>query len=320
MNRQGHPCLNPVDAYFAHVLAALLTKKDQDASSVVKNARTGIGTVEEFGAFFVYDMDHGFPLLSVKKTHWKSVMAELLWFISGSSNNNDLLADGVSIWNEWTRDGGELGPVYGHQWRHWTNFRPAVIGFNESQKNVCENESIDQLDQVLKTLRTDPTNRRMIVSAWNVGDLPSMALAPCHVMFQLNVDHTGRLNLMMTQRSADLFLGVPFNVASYAALLHIFAAMSGLKPGCLIHSIGSLHLYENHFDAAHELIVKLGRAVQESRTDDGEPKQIFPTPQISVPSSINAESEWDHIEHYNWDSFVVSPYQPWPSIKVPVAV
>src|SRR5581483_7542103 len=201
--------------------------------------RTGVGTRSLFGHQMRFDLSAGFPLLTNRKIHTRSIIHELLWFIRGETNIGFLKENGVSIWDEWANESGELGPVYGKQWRSW---------------GAADGSTIDQLAGVIEQIRTNPHSRRLIVSAWNVADVPKMALAPCHVMFQFYVTSGGRLSCQLYQRSADLFLGVPFNIASYAILTHMIAQVTDLAPGEFIHTIGDAHLYENHLEQARELL------------------------------------------------------------------
>ncbi|MDT7658694.1 MAG: thymidylate synthase, partial [Pseudonocardiales bacterium] len=219
-----------VDTQYEDLLRLVL------ASGSAKADRTGTGTRSVFGHQLRFDLSRGFPLVTTKKVHLKSIVYELLWFLRGDSNVGWLREHGVSIWDEWAGPDGDLGPVYGVQWRSW----PTPDG-----------GSVDQLAQVLRTLRTDPDSRRMVVSAWNVADLPRMALAPCHALFQFHVAD-GRLSCQLYQRSADLFLGVPFNIASYALLTSMVAQQVGLRPGDFIWTGGDCHIYDNHVDQVRE--------------------------------------------------------------------
>ena len=202
-----------------------------------KNDRTGTGTLSVFGWQMRYNLAEGFPLVTTKKCHLRSILHELLWFLQGDTNIKYLKANGVSIWDEWADENGNLGPVYGHQWRSW----PKPDG-----------GTIDQISEVVNTLKTNPDSRRIIVSAWNVADLDKMALAPCHAFFQFYVAD-GKLSCQLYQRSADIFLGVPFNIASYALLTLMMAQVTGLKPGDFVHTLGDAHLYSNHLDQAREI-------------------------------------------------------------------
>src|SRR5512144_2508935 len=210
-----------------------------------KDDRTGTGTLSVFGYQMRFDLADRFPLLTTKKVHLKSVIHELLWFLQGSTNVAYLRANGVTIWDEWADAGGELGPVYGYQWRSW----PAPDG-----------RHIDQISEVVRQLRENPDSRRLIVSAWNVADIPRMALAPCHAFFQFYVAE-GRLSCQLYQRSADIFLGVPFNIASYALLTLMVAQVAGLRPGEFVHTLGDAHLYLNHLAQAREQLSREPRAL-----------------------------------------------------------
>ncbi|WP_051021291.1 thymidylate synthase [Nocardia araoensis] len=251
------------------------------ASGTKKADRTGTGTRSIFGHQLRYDLAAGFPLITTKKVHLKSIVYELLWFLRGDSNIGWLREHGVSIWDEWADAHGELGPVYGVQWRSW----PAPDGTH-----------IDQISQVLHTLRTDPDSRRIIVSAWNVADLDKMALAPCHAFFQFHVAD-GKLSCQLYQRSADLFLGVPFNIASYALLTHMIAQQTELTPGDFIWTGGDCHIYDNHLDQVAE---QLGR--------DPYP---FPTLRLHPAPTL-----FD----YRYEDVEVVGYRHHPAIKAPVAV
>ncbi|HEY8985202.1 MAG TPA: thymidylate synthase [Streptomyces sp.] len=250
-------------------------------SGTAKADRTGTGTRSVFGHQLRYDLSQGFPLVTTKKVHLKSIVYELLWFLRGDSNVRWLQDNGVTIWDEWADADGELGPVYGVQWRSW----PTPDG-----------RHIDQLSEVLETLRRDPDSRRMIVSAWNVAQLPEMALAPCHAFFQFYVAD-GKLSCQLYQRSADLFLGVPFNIASYALLTHMVAAQVGLEPGDFIWTGGDCHIYDNHIDQVTE---------QLSRTP-----YDFPWLKLHKAASL-----FD----YTYDDVEVVDYKHHPAIKAPVAI
>lgn len=247
-----------------------------------KEDRTGTGTRSIFGAQIRFDLSKGFPLVTTKKVHVKSIIHELLWFIKGDTNIKYLKDHGVSIWDEWADAEGNLGPVYGHQWRSW----PAPDG-----------RHIDQLSEVIRTIRKNPDSRRIIVSAWNVADLPAMALMPCHALFQFYVAE-GRLSCQLYQRSADMFLGVPFNIASYALLTHMVAQVCGLKPGDFIHTFGDAHIYSNHFE---QVELQLSR---EART--------YPTLKINP--------DIKDISDFTYEDFKIENYDPHPAIKAPVAV
>lgn len=246
-----------------------------------KSDRTGTGTRSVFGHQMRFDLSEGFPLVTTKRVHLRSVVGELLWFLRGDSNVGWLQENGVRIWNEWADDDGELGPVYGVQWRSW----PTPDG-----------QHVDQLAQVLETLRTNPDSRRMLVSAWNVADLDAMALMPCHAFFQFYVAD-GRLSCQLYQRSADLFLGVPFNIASYALLTHMVAQQVGLEVGDFVWTGGDCHVYDNHVDQVAEL---LGR-------------EPYPFPRLGLR---RASSLFD----YTFDDVTVEGYRHHPTIPAPVAV
>jgi thymidylate synthase len=247
-----------------------------------KDDRTGTGTLSVFGYQMRFDLSERFPLLTTKKVHLKSVVHELLWFIQGSTNVRYLQENGVSIWDEWAAPDGELGPVYGYQWRSW----PAPDG-----------RHVDQLSQVIEQIRRDPSSRRLIVSAWNVADIPRMALAPCHAFFQFYVAE-GRLSCQMYQRSADIFLGVPFNMASYALLTLMVAQVTGLKPGELVHTLGDAHLYVNHLEQAREQLARAPRPLPVMRLNPGV-RDLFA---------------------FRYEDFTLEGYDPHPAIKAPIAV
>lgn len=247
-----------------------------------KEDRTGTGTLSVFGHQMRFDLAQGFPLLTTKKVHLKSIIHELLWFIRGETNIRYLKENGVTIWDEWADGNGELGPVYGAQWRSW---------------RTIDGSSVDQLAQVIDQIRTHPDSRRLIVSAWNVGEVPQMALPPCHLLFQFYVAN-GRLSCQLYQRSADIFLGVPFNIASYALLTMMIAQVTGLKPGEFVHTLGDAHLYLNHLEQAE---------LQLSR----EPR---PLPTLT----LNPERR--RIEDFVFEDFILENYTPHPAIKAEVSV
>jgi len=247
-----------------------------------KSDRTGTGTLSRFGDQLRFDLSEHFPLVTTKRVHFRSVMQELLWFLRGETNVRSLKEAGVSIWDEWAGPDGELGPIYGYQWRSW----PAPDG-----------RHLDQIAEVVRLLRTDPDSRRMIVSAWNVADLPRMALAPCHALFQFYVAE-GRLSCHLYQRSADVFLGVPFNIASYALLTLMLAQVTRLAPGELIHSFGDVHLYRNHLEQAHEQLSR-------------EPR---PLPVVRLNPAIT------EIDDFQAADIVLESYDPHPAIRAVVAV
>jgi thymidylate synthase len=249
---------------------------------VRKTDRTGTGTLSVFGHQMRFDLAAGFPLVTTKKVHLKSVIHELLWFLEGDTNTKSLNANGVTIWDEWADENGDLGPIYGAQWRSW----PTPDG-----------GSIDQLQEVVEQLKTTPDSRRMIVTAWNPADLPDMALAPCHCLFQLYVAE-GRLSCQLYQRSADVFLGVPFNIASYALLTLMLAQVAGLKPGDLVHTLGDAHLYLNHLEQADE---QLGRS----------PRTL---PRIRLNPDVTG------LFQFRYEDFELTGYDPHPHIAAAVAV
>ncbi len=247
-----------------------------------KMDRTGTGTISVFGAQLRFDLNAGFPLLTTKKVHLKSIIHELLWFLKGDTNVKYLKDNGVSIWNEWAKPDGELGPVYGYQWRSW----PAPDG-----------RHIDQVSQVIEMLKKNPDSRRMIVSAWNVADLDKMALMPCHAFFQFYVAG-GKLSCQLYQRSADMFLGVPFNIASYALLTMMMAQVCGLKLGDFVHTFGDTHIYLNHMEQVREQLSRTPRAL----------------PVMKLNPAVKS------IFDFRYEDFTLQQYDPHPAIKAPVAV
>ncbi|MBO5603466.1 MAG: thymidylate synthase [Prevotella sp.] len=249
---------------------------------VKKEDRTGTGTISIFGNQMRFNLEDGFPLLTTKKLHLKSIIYELLWFLKGDTNVKYLQEHGVRIWNEWADENGDLGPVYGHQWRSWPDYNGGTI---------------DQIQQVLDLIKNHPDSRRMIVSAWNVAEVNQMALPPCHTMFQFYVAD-GKLSLQLYQRSADTFLGVPFNIASYALLLMMMAQVTGLKPGEFIHTTGDTHLYLNHIEQA-----KL---------------QLTRTPRPLPTMRINPEVK--NLLDFDYEDFQLENYDPWDHIKATVSV
>jgi thymidylate synthase len=249
---------------------------------VKKTDRTGTGTLSVFGHQMRFDLAKGFPMVTTKKLHLKSIIYELLWFLKGSTNNQWLTERGVSIWNEWAKPDGELGPIYGYQWRSW----PTPSG-----------EHIDQISQIIDQIKKTPDSRRIIVSAWNVADIPQMELAPCHAFFQFYVAD-GKLSCQLYQRSADIFLGVPFNIASYALLTHMVAQQTGLEVGDFVWTGGDCHLYSNHLEQVN---------LQLSRTP-------LPLPSLVI------KRRPDSIFDYEFEDFEVVGYECHPAIKAPVAV
>ena len=249
---------------------------------VEKGDRTGTGTISVFGHQMRFDLARGFPLLTTKKLHLRSIIHELLWFLQGDTNTAYLKENGVGIWDEWADDAGNLGPVYGHQWRSW---------------GTPDGGAIDQVSQVIEQIGKTPDSRRLIVSAWNVGELESMALPPCHLLYQFYVAE-GKLSCQLYQRSADAFLGVPFNIASYSLLLLMVAQVAGLEPGEFVHTFGDVHLYSNHLEQAK---------LQLSR----EPREL---------PSMQLNSEVDDIFSFRFEDFQLEDYDPHPHIKAPVAV
>ena len=247
-----------------------------------KTDRTGTGTRSVFGYQLRYDLSKGFPLVTTKKVHLKSIIYELLWFLKGDTNVKYLNDNGVSIWDEWKDENGDLGPVYGAQWRSWKG---------------ADGKVIDQITEVIEQIKKNPDSRRLIVSAWNVAEIPNMALAPCHAMFQFYVAD-GKLSLQLYQRSADVFLGVPFNIASYALLLMMVAQVCNLEVGDYVHTFGDVHIYNNHFEQVH--------------------KQLSRTPKALPTMKLNPEVK--DIFDFDFEDFTLENYDPYPGIKAPVAV
>ena len=251
-------------------------------NGTLKNDRTGTGTKSVFGYQMRFNLADGFPLLTTKKLHLKSIIYELLWFLTGDTNVHYLQEHGVRIWNEWADENGELGPVYGAQWRSW---------------RCPDGKFIDQIKEAVDTIKNNPDSRRIIVSAWNVADIPNMKLPPCHALFQFYVAD-GRLSLQLYQRSADIFLGVPFNIASYALLLMMMAQVTGLEAGEFIHTLGDAHIYTNHFEQVKEQMSREPRALPKM-TLNPEVKDLF---------------------SFQYEDFTLSDYNPHPHIKGVVAV
>jgi thymidylate synthase len=249
---------------------------------VRKADRTGTGTLSVFGHQMRFDLAAGFPLVTTKKVHLKSVIHELLWFLEGDTNVKHLNVNGVTIWDEWADADGDLGPVYGQQWRSWA---------------TPDGRAIDQMQELVETLKTNPDSRRMVVTAWNPADLPDMALAPCHCLFQLNVAD-GRLSCQLYQRSADVFLGVPFNIASYALLTTMLAQVAGLKPGEFVHTLGDAHLYLNHLEQADRQLARTPRSLPQMRLN----------PEVT------------NLFRFRYEDFELTGYDPHPHIAAAVAI
>lgn len=247
-----------------------------------RNDRTGTGTIGVFGHQMRFDLSQGFPLLTTKKLHLKSIIHELLWFISGSTNIKYLQDNGVRIWNEWADENGELGPVYGHQWRSWPTY---------------DGGAIDQLGSVIEQIKTNPYSRRLLVCAWNVAEVENMALPPCHTLFQFYVAN-GKLSCQLYQRSADIFLGVPFNIASYALLTMMIAQVCGLEPGDFVHTFGDAHIYKNHLEQVHEQIAR----------------EPYPLPKMKINPNVK------DINNFKYEDFELVDYQAHPHIKGVVSV
>lgn len=249
---------------------------------VHKEDRTGTGTISVFGHQMRFRLEDGFPLLTTKKLHLKSIIYELLWFLKGDTNVKYLQEHGVRIWNEWADENGELGPVYGHQWRSWPDYNGGTI---------------DQIANIVRQIRTNPDSRRLIVSAWNVAEVDKMALPPCHTLFQFYVAD-GKLSLQLYQRSADVFLGVPFNIASYALLLQMMAQVTGLKVGDFVHTLGDAHIYTNHISQVQLQLTRQPR----------------PLPKMNINPDVN------DIFSFQYDDFELADYNPHPHIAGQVAV
>lgn len=251
-------------------------------NGVRKHDRTGTGTISVFGYQMRFNLEEGFPVLTTKKLHLRSIIYELLWFLRGDTNVKYLHDNKVSIWDEWADSNGDLGPVYGHQWRSW---------------NAADGRTIDQITEVVKMIKDKPDSRRMMVSAWNPGEVDKMALPPCHVMFQFYVSE-GKLSCQLYQRSADIFLGVPFNIASYALLTMMMAQVTGLKPGEFIHTFGDAHIYLNHTE---QVELQLSR-------------DLRPLPEMVINTEVN------DIFGFSFEDFTLKGYDPHPHIKAPVAI
>ncbi|MCA0940167.1 thymidylate synthase [Salipiger pacificus] len=272
-------------------LDALRTVRDLGTRST---DRTGTGTISYFGMQCRYPLAEGFPLVTTKKLHLRSIIHELLWFLAGDTNIKYLKDNGVSIWDEWADENGDLGPVYGHQWRHFPTIREEIGDDGASRVLLGE---VDQIAQLVEMIKTSPDSRRLIVSAWNPGEIGQMALPPCHTLWQVRIIG-GKLHLQLYQRSADMFLGVPFNIASYALLTVMLAHVTGYEPGDFIHSIGDAHIYLNHLEQVE---------TQLSRTP-----HALPTLKLArdVPSLFG----------FRFEDFIIENYAPEPAIKAPVAV
>lgn len=249
---------------------------------VIKSDRTGTGTKSIFGHQMKFDLENGFPVLTTKRLHLKSIIYELLWFLQGSTNVKYLQENGVRIWNEWAREDGELGPIYGYQWRSWPDYQGGHI---------------DQISQIIESIKKNPDSRRHIVSAWNVGSINDMALPPCHILFQFYVAN-GKLSCQLYQRSADIFLGVPFNIASYSLLLMMIAQVTGLKPGIFVHTLGDAHIYLNHMDQVN---------LQLSRN-------VMPLPTLKINENVKS------IFDFKYEDFELINYESHPSIKGEISI
>lgn len=257
--------------------------------------RTGTGTIACFGMQARYPLADGFPLVTTKKLHLKSIIHELLWFLSGDTNIRYLKENGVSIWDEWADENGDLGPVYGHQWRRFPALEPVDVPAGEEQ--LFRKNTVDQIADLVDLIKTSPDSRRMIVSAWNPADVPDMALPPCHTLWQVRVLN-GRMHLQLYQRSADMFLGVPFNIASYSLLLLMLAHVTGYEAGDFVHTIGDAHIYSNHMEQVQTQLARTPKAL----------------PQVRIRRKV------DSIFDFTFDDFEVLNYDPDPVIKAPVAV
>lgn len=267
-------------------LSALRTVLEQGAQST---DRTGTGTISHFGMQCRYPLAEGFPLVTTKKLHLRSIVHELLWFLSGDTNIRYLKENGVSIWDEWADDHGDLGPVYGHQWRHFPTL--------QRDGDTLIAGEVDQIAQLIERIRKTPDSRRLIVSAWNPGEVDQMALPPCHTLWQVRIQGN-KLHLQLYQRSADMFLGVPFNIASYALLTHMLAHVTGYEPGDFIHTMGDAHIYLNHLD---QVETQLSREPQ-------------PLPRLRITRQVSS------IFDFRYEDFEFLDYAPLPAIKAPVAV
>lgn len=277
--------VNNAEKQYLDLCRHVLTK------GVVKSDRTGTGTLSTFGYQMRFDLSEGFPLLTTKRVAWNSVVHELLWFLRGDTNTKYLLDNGVTIWNEWSDEDGELGPVYGEQWRSW-----ATVQCDEGDY-FNGSGSIDQIANVIEQIRTNPDSRRLIVNSWNVGEINEMALPPCHFAFQFYVAN-GKLSCQLYQRSGDVFLGIPFNIASYALLTHMVAHVTGLEVGEFVHTIGDAHIYSNHVDKVETQLQRKPRAL--------------PTVKIT--------KETDDIDSITISDILLDGYDPHPKIQAKVAI
>ncbi len=271
-------------------------------NGVDKSDRTGTGTRSVFGRQLRFNLDEGFPLLTTKKLHLKSILHELLWFVAGDTNSHTLKEKGVSIWDEWADEDGELGPVYGAQWRRWRAAPPRDAGSDHLGQPGGPGQSnepieIDQLADLVEQIRTTPHSRRLILSAWNVGEIEAMKLPPCHLLYQFNVQGN-RLHCAMTMRSCDVFLGLPFNIASYALLTMMMAQVTDLVPGDLILSLGDTHVYQNHFDQARTQLARTPRTL----------------PKMHLNPAVKS------LFDFKFEDFRLEGYDPQPGIKAPIAV
>ncbi|MQY42882.1 thymidylate synthase [Epibacterium sp. SM1969] len=273
-------------------LEALRLVRDQGVRS---SDRTGTGTISHFGLQCRYPLSDGFPLVTTKKLHLKSIIHELLWFLAGATNIGYLKENGVSIWDEWADENGDLGPVYGHQWRRFP--RLELVEGTTGDEPLYRAGTVDQIADLVELIQKSPDSRRMVVSAWNPADVPNMALPPCHTLWQVRIAG-GKMHLQLYQRSADMFLGVPFNIASYALLLKMLAHVTGYEAGDFIHTMGDAHIYSNHLE---QVELQLSRS----------PK---PLPQINIVRDVKS------IFDFKYDDFEVVGYDPDPTIKAPVAV
>jgi thymidylate synthase len=251
-------------------------------TGVPKDDRTGTGTISVFGYQMRFDLSKGYPAITTKKMHFRSIIGELLWFLSGDTNIRSLHEQGVSIWDEWADADGNLGPIYGYQWRSWP---------------TADGRHIDQISRVMEQIKSNPSSRRHIVSAWNVGEIEKMALPPCHTLFQFYVAD-GRLSCQLYQRSADIFLGVPFNIASYSLLTMMVAQIAGLVPGDFVHTLGDAHLYRNHLEQADLQLTREPRAL----------------PQMKINPGVSS------LFDFKYEDFEIVGYDPYPGIRAPVAV